>query len=261
MVDLFEEIMKIKETGQRGAVATVVGTQGSTPREIGAKMLVREDGTIWGTIGGGVLEAQVCKEALKTIEEEKPRTIHFDFAGEETANIGMTCGGVMDIYVEPIIPIPKVIIFGGGHISLSVARMSAMAGFRVAIIDDRPQFANPERFPEAEEVICEGFASALAKLRVHKSSYLVIVTRGHLADQEVLEWAVNQQVRYIGMIGSRKKIQDVYRNLGEKGIPSAKLQQVHAPIGLNIGALTPEEIAVSIVAEMIQVRREERGSA
>ena len=127
------------------------------------------------------------------------------------------------------------------------------------MVDDRPQFANQERFPEADEVIAEEFPFVFPKLKVNKSSYLVIVTRGHAYDQEVLEWALGQEVKYIGMIGSRKKIQTVYDALKQKGIPPDQLQRVYAPIGLNIGALTPEEIAVSIVAQMIQVRRQKKG--
>lgn len=165
----------------------------------------------------------------------------------------------MDIYIEPIVPTPRVFIFGGGHISLFVSKMSTMVGFQVVVIDDRPQFANQERFPEAEEVIAEEFPFVLPKLQVNRSTYLVIVTRGHAYDQEVLEWALSKEVKYIGMIGSRKKIQTVYNNLKEKGFTPDQLQRVHAPIGLDIGALTPEEIAVSIVAEMIKVHRERKG--
>lgn len=259
MEDIYEEILKIKSEGKSGALATIIGTKGSTPREMGAKMLIRQDGKILGSIGGGCMEAEVWQEALKAIQEERPRTVHFDLTGKEAAVSGMICGGVLDIYIEPIVPTPRVFIFGGGHISLFVARMSVMVGFQVVVLDDRPQFANKERFPEAEEVIAEEFPLALGKLKVNKSSFLVIVTRGHLYDQEILEWAMGTEAKYIGMIGSRKKIQTVYTNLGEKGIAREKLQRVHAPIGLDIGALTPEEIAVSIVAEMIQVRRKMKG--
>jgi len=264
MPDFYEEILKIKSEGRSGALATIIGTKGSTPREMGAKMLIHEDGKVLGSVGGGCMEAEVWQEAMKVIAEEKPRTVHFDLTGREAAESGMICGGVMDIYIEPIIPTPKVFIFGGGHISLFVAQMSSMVGFQVVVVDDRPQFANKERFPEAEEVIAEEFPLALPKLKVNRSSYLVIVTRGHAYDQEVLEWAVNTEAKYIGMIGSRKKIQTVYANLEEKGIAREKFQRVHAPIGLDIGAVTPEEIAVSIVAEMIKVRRgmreKERGT-
>ncbi len=260
MADVYEEIMKMKTEGRRGALATIIGTKGSTPREVGAKMLIREDGKISGTIGGGCLEAEVWQEAMKVMAEEKPRTVHMDLTGKNAEESGMICGGIMDIYLEPVIPMPKVVIFGGGHISLFVSKMSALVGFEVAAIDDRPDFANQERFPEAAEVIAEDYEIALPKIQVNRSSYIVIVTRGHAYDQEVLEWAINTEARYIGMIGSRRKIQTVYNNLEAKGISPERLQRVHAPIGLDIGALTPEEIAVSIVAEMIQVRRKTQGA-
>jgi xanthine dehydrogenase accessory factor len=250
--------LKIKTEGETAAVATIIGTKGSTPRKVGAKMLIRENGTISGTIGGGCLEGQVCEEALTVIREEKPRTFHYDLTGTEAAEAGMICGGMMDVYIEPILPTPTVFIFGGGHISLFVSKISAMAGFQVAVIDDRAQFANKERFPEAEQVIAEEFFLAFPQLKVNRSSYLVIVTRGHAYDREVLEWALTTKARYIGMIGSKKKIQTVYQNLEAKGTAREKLQRVHAPIGLEIEALTPEEIAVSIVGQMIQVRREIR---
>ncbi len=258
MADLYEEILKIKAEGRSAAMATIIATKGSTPREVGAKMLIREDGTITGTIGGGCLEGQVFEEAIQAIREEKPRTVHYDLTGRDAAEAGMICGGIMDIYIEPIIPTPTVFIFGGGHISLFVSRISAMVGFQVVVMDDRAQFANRERFPEAEQVIAEEFFMAFPKLKVNRSSYLVIVTRGHAYDQEVLEWALVTEAKYIGMIGSKKKIQTVYKNLAEKGIAQEKFQRVHAPIGLDIGALTPEEIAVSIVGEMIRVRRERK---
>jgi xanthine dehydrogenase accessory factor len=258
MGDLFDEVQKLKSEGKKGALATIIGAKGSTPREVGAKMLIREDGTLLGTIGGGCLEAEVWQAAMNIIKEQKPRTIHFDLTGKQAEEGGMICGGVMDIYIEPILPAERVFVFGGGHISLFVAKMAKMAGFEVAVIDDRPQFANPERFPEADEILAEEFFLALPKLKVNSSSYLVIVTRGHAYDQEVLEWAVGTKARYIGMIGSRRKIQTVYDNLQAKGISREKLEPVHAPIGLDIGALTPEEIAVAIVAEMIQERRKPR---
>jgi len=259
MADFYEEILRLRSEGRSGALATIIGTKGSTPREMGAKMLIHEDGKILGSVGGGCMEAEVWQEAMKAIAEDKPRTVHFDLTGREAVESGMICGGVMDIYIEPIVPTPKLFIFGGGHISLFVAKMSKMVGFEVVVIDDRPQFANKDRFPEAEEVIAEEFPLAFPKLKVNRSSYLVIVTRGHAYDQEVLEWAVNTEVKYIGMIGSRKKIQTVYANLEEKGIAREKLQGVHAPIGLDIGAVTPEEIAVSIVAEMVKIRRGTKG--
>lgn len=259
MMEIYEEIVKLKGEGKPMALATIIGAEGSTPREPGAKMLVREDGTILGTIGGGCLEGQVIVDAVTAMREAKPRKVRYDLTGREAAGTGtgtgMICGGVVDIYIEPIVPTPTVFIFGGGHISLSVSKISAMSGFQVTVIDDRPEFANRERFPEAGQVIAEKFSTAFPRLPVTRSSYLVIVTRGHADDQEVLEWALTTEAGYIGMIGSKRKIAALYRNLEKKGVPREALLRIHAPIGLDIGALTPEEIAVSIAAELIQVRR------
>lgn len=259
MQDLYEEIVRIRAEGKRGVLATVVRTEGSTPREVGAKMLVHEDGSISGTIGGGRLEAEVIKEALETLDAGTPRAVRHDLAGPQASEAGMICGGALEIYLEPILLGPKVFLFGGGHVSLPLARLSKMAGFRVAVIDDRPEFASRERFPEAEEVIAEKFSSALKKLKTQRESYLVILTRGHGYDQEVLEWALGTEACYIGMIGSRKKVETIFGNLKKKGVSAEKLNSVHAPIGLDIGGKTPEEIAVSIVAEMIQERRKGKG--
>ena len=258
-MDFFEDVMNMKKEGRKAAIATIIATKGSTPRELGAKMLIREDGSISGTIGGGCLEAKVWQEAMEVMKTEKPKIVHMDLTAREAEESGMICGGVMDLYLEPVIPPPVVYIFGGGHISLFVSKLSVMVGFKVVVIDDRQQFANQERFPEAEQVIAEEFPFVFDKLRVNRASYLVIVTRGHAYDQEVLEWALTTEAKYIGMIGSRKKIQTLYRHLQEKGVAPQKLKPVHAPIGLSIGALTPEEIAVSIVAQMIGVRRGKQG--
>jgi xanthine dehydrogenase accessory factor len=259
MHDLYEEVVRLKAEGKRAVLATIVRAQGSTPREVGAKMLVYEDGSIRETIGGGNLEAAVIREALDTLAAGEPRLVHHDLTGPEASDVGMICGGVLDVFFEPIGWGPKVFLFGGGHVSLPVARLSKGVGFRVAVIDNRSEFANRERFPEAEEVVAEEFSSAVEKLKIDGESYVVILTRGHVYDQEVLEWALGKEARYIGMIGSRKKTQTIFRNLRGKGIPEEKLAAVHSPIGLDIGALTPEEIAVSIVAELIRERRKGKG--
>jgi len=256
MEDIFQEIVRIRSEGQRAALATVISAKGSTPRETGSKMLIRTDGTILGSIGGGSLEAQVCKEAIKVMAENRSMLLRFDLTGKEVAEEGMICGGNMEVFVEPILPEPCLLIFGAGHISLSLAKMGKMVGFRVVVIDDRPEFANRERFPEADEVIARGFPAAFQQLTASRASYIAIVTRGHLQDETVLEWAVRTDAAYIGMIGSRKKNQAVFSNLRERGVPEKKLKEVHAPIGLNINAKTPEEIAMSIMAEIIKARRE-----
>ena len=256
MEDIFQEIVRIRSEGQRAALATVISAKGSTPRETGSKMLIRADGTILGSIGGGSLEAKMCKEAIKVMTENRSMLLRFDLTGKEVAEEGMICGGNMEVFVEPILPEPCLLIFGAGHISLFLAKMGKMVGFRVVVIDDRPEFANRERFPEADEVIARDFPLAFQQLAANRTSYIVIVTRGHLQDETVLEWAVRTDAAYIGMIGSRKKNQTVFSHLQAKGIPEKKLKEVHAPIGLNINAKTPEEIALSIIAEIIKAKRE-----
>lgn len=255
MKDIFQEIVRIRSEGQSAALATVINAKGSTPREIGSKMLIRSDGSVLGSIGGGSLEAQVCKEAMTLMRENRSTVLRFDLTGKEVAEEGMICGGNMEVFVEPIVPEPRLYIFGGGHISLFLAKLGKMVGFKVVVIDDRPEFANPERFAEADEVIAQDFPAAFPNLVINRSSYIAIVTRGHLQDEMVLEWAVKTDAAYIGMIGSRKKNQTVFSHLQTKGVPKKRLGEIHAPIGLNINAETPEEIAVSIMAEIIKVRR------
>jgi xanthine dehydrogenase accessory factor len=166
----------------------------------------------------------------------------------------MICGGIVDVFLEPLASPPELLIFGGGHISLSLARIARMVDFRVVVIDDRPEFANPDRFPEADETIAGEMASVTARLSAGPHAYIVIVTRGHQHDARVLEWAAATEAAYVGMIGSRRKIATIYAHLKEKGITQEQLDRVHSPIGLAIGAETPEEIAVAIMAEIIQVR-------
>src|SRR4029077_18009744 len=163
-------------------------------------------------------------------------------------------GGTLEIFVEPILPQPKLYLFGGGHISTALARVANLAGFSISVIDDRASFANTERFPMADETLTS-YEDAFEKLKPNASSYLVIVTRGHRDDMRVLEWAVGTDARYIGMIGSKRKVLSVYQALERNGTSPERLDRVHAPVGLEIGALTPEEIAISITAELIAIRR------
>jgi xanthine dehydrogenase accessory factor len=254
MGDIFEEIMRIRSEGRGAALATVIRATGSTPRKEGSKMLVRIDGTIVGSIGGGGLEAQVCSAAMEVIREGRPKVLHFQLTGEEAAEVGMVCGGSTDIFVEPILGQPILYIFGAGHISISISKIAKMVGFRIVVIDNRTEFANIDRFPEADEIFAQEFSGIFSKLKINPSAYIVIVTRGHQFDEQVLEWAVKTEAAYIGMIGSREKKETVFSHLQSKGISKNLLEGVHAPIGVDISAETPEEIAVSIVAEIIKVR-------
>ena len=253
-MDIFEEILRMRRAGRRGAVATIVHTNGSIPSYESSRMLVRDDGTIAGTIGGGCVEAEVWAAAKEVMDAEHPRKMTFNLNHDADYDMGLICGGTLEVFVEPILPQPTLYIFGGGHVSLAVSRIASEAGFAIAVIDDRASFANAERFPMAAE-IHTSYAESFKKIHPNSSSYLLIVTRGHKDDMRVLAWAVTTGARYIGMIGSKRKVLSVYKALGKEGYAPEKFERVHAPVGLDIGALSPEEIAVSIVAELIAVRR------
>jgi xanthine dehydrogenase accessory factor len=253
-MDLFEEIVRMRREGQRGALATIVHTNGSIPSYESSRMLVREDGSIAGTIGGGCVEADVWAAAKEVIAAETPRKMTFNLNNEAAYDSGLICGGTLEIFVEPILPQPKLYLFGGGHVSTALARVASLAGFAIGVIDDRASFANAERFPMATEVFTS-YEEAFEKLKPNAMTYLAIITRGHKDDMRVLEWAVGTEARYIGMIGSKRKVISVYKALEKNGIPREKFARVHAPVGLEIGALTPEEIAVSVTAELIAIRR------
>jgi xanthine dehydrogenase accessory factor len=254
-VDIYEEIVRLRRAGRRGAVATIVSAHGSIPSFKTAKMLVRDDGSICGTIGGGCVEAEVWQAAREVMAQEKPRTLTFNLNQDPKYDTGLVCGGTLDIFVEPVLPGALLYIFGAGHVAASLYKTANDAGFDVIVVDDRETYANRERFPEAREVIAEDFDRAMARLEVTESAYIVIVTRGHRDDMRVLRWAACTKARYIGMIGSKRKTIAVFRELRREGLAAHLFERVHAPIGLDIGAVTPEEIAISITAELIAVRR------
>jgi len=254
-MDLYEEIVRLRKDGRRGAVATIVNVRGSIPSFKTAKMLVRDDGSIIGTIGGGCVEAEVWQAAREVMESEKPRTLTFDLNQDPKYDTGLVCGGTLEIFVEPVLPPADLYIFGAGHVATSLYSVARIAGFDVTIIDDREAYANRERFPDAQEVIAEDFDKAASKLTPGESSYIVIVTRGHRDDMRMLRWAVQTPARYIGMIGSKRKTITIFKELQNEGLAAHLFDRVHAPVGLDIGAITPEEIAVSITAELIAARR------
>jgi xanthine dehydrogenase accessory factor len=351
MQDIYSEIVKALDRREKCVLATLISRVGSAPRAVGAKYLVKEDGTSLGSIGGGCVEAEVWQEAQKVAEKREGKVLHFELTSEQLAEGGLVCGGNIDIFLEPlredfldiyqealrmrqgggsailatlvsvdgnfptgeeskvlvkdsgekvgsllggaelekkilseggvllkekkpkvlalssgnrkieillepIFSEPTIYVFGAGHISEQLAPLAKKVHFKVVVIDDREIFANRERFPEADEVIVSEFENCFDRLPIGDSSYIVIVTRGHLYDGIVLEQALKSKARYIGMIGSRKKIRTLYQSLTEKGITKESLGRVHAPIGIEINSETPEEIAVSIVAELIKVRGE-----
>ncbi|MGC2109638.1 MAG: XdhC/CoxI family protein [Candidatus Korobacteraceae bacterium] len=254
-MDIYEQIVQLRRAGRRGAVATITNVRGSIPSFQTAKMLVRDDGSIAGTIGGGCVEAEVWQAARDVMEEEKPRSLTFNLNNNPKYDTGLVCGGTLEIFIEPVLPPAVLYIFGAGHVAYNLYKVATLAGFEVVVIDDRESYANRERFPDAREVIAEDFETVTNRLGLCEGAYIVIVTRGHRDDMRVLRWAVNANARYLGMIGSRRKTISIYKELEKEGIPPDKFADIHAPVGLEIGAVTPEEIAVAIVAEMIAERR------
>ena len=254
-MDIYEQIVELRRQGRRGAVATITNVRGSIPSFQTAKMLVRDDGSIAGTIGGGCVEAEVWQAAREVMEEEKPRTLTFNLNNNPKYDTGLVCGGTLDVFIEPVLPPALLYIFGAGHVAYNLYKVAQIAGFDVTVVDDRESYANRERFPDAREVVADDFDRVVQQLHVPESAYIVIVTRGHRDDMRVLRWAVNASARYLGMIGSRRKTISIYKELEQEGIPAERFAGIHAPVGLEIGAVTPEEIAVAIVAEMIAVRR------
>jgi xanthine dehydrogenase accessory factor len=252
---VYEEIVKLRQEGRSGALATIVSKCGSIPSFKAAKMLVRDDGTIAGTIGGGCVEAEVWQAARQVMESEKPRTLSFNLNQNPKDDTGLVCGGTLDIFIEPVAPPANLYIFGAGHVAKSLYQVAHLAGFEVFVMDDREAYASRERFPEAQEVLAEDFDIAMARLSPKEASYIVIATRGHRDDMRILRWAVKTPARYIGMIGSKRKTIAIFRELTREGIPAGLFERVHAPVGLDINAVTPEEIAVAITAELIAARR------
>ena len=254
-MDIYEQIVELRRQGRRGAVATIVNVRGSIPSFKTAKMLVRDDGSIVGTIGGGCVEADVWQAAREVMESEKPQTLKFDLNQDPKYDTGLVCGGTLEIFVEPILPPALLYLFGAGHVALNVCRTAATAGFDVIVTDDRSSYATKERFPAASGVHALEFDEAMRKLDPNESSYIVIVTRGHRDDMRILRWAVQTRAKYVGMIGSKRKVIEIFKALQAEGLPAHLFDRVHAPIGLDIGAVTPEEIGVAITAELIALRR------
>jgi len=254
-MDVFEELVRLRRLGQKCALATIVEVRGSIPSYESAKLLVREDGSMTGTIGGGCVEAEVWNAAREVLDTEKPKRLSFNLGQDAAYDNGLICGGQLEVFVEPVLPVPYVFIFGGGHISKSLSKVATLAGFATVVVDNRESFANRERFPEAVEVHAAEYEEVFPKLEINETGYVIVVTRGHRDDMRVLRLAAATPARYIAMIGSKRKVLNVVRELEKEGLPREAFERIHAPMGLDIGAITPEEIAISVAAEMIAVRR------
>jgi xanthine dehydrogenase accessory factor len=253
--DIYEEIVSLRRRGSKAALATIIARKGSTPRKDAAKMIIHEDGSLVGSIGGGCTEAEVCREAAAVIRSEKPALLSFDLTEEDADDSGLICGGTMEVYLEPILPDPTLFIFGAGHVGQCVADVVWPLGFRVAIVDDRIKYANLDRFPHAHQFFVDSWDAIFEALPIGDSSYILIATRGHRFDLACLRFALQSPARYIGLLGSRRKTRLLYETLEKEGVDPSGFDRVFAPVGIEIGSETPEEIAISVAAELVAVRK------
>lgn len=251
-INIYEKILELQEEGTFSALATVIRTEGSTPRKAGAKMLVTLENT-FGTVGGGEFEGRVAEKAREIIKSGKSEVLSCEI--EEEYGTGI-CGGTVEVYIEPLLPSPKLYIFGAGHVGSIVAKMASFMDFDITVIDDREEFANPELFPDTVNVLADDFLDTIEQqLYFDKSTYVVIVTRGHEYDYEVLKACIPKETAYLGMMGSEQKVEKVFEKLREEGTSDNDILRVYSPIGLKINSETPAEIAVSILGQIIASRR------
>lgn len=252
--EVFAAVNDAIKRGEPAALVTIVSTTGSTPQRVGAKMLVFGDGRMVGTIGGGCYENDAFGKARESLISRQPQLVHYELDDDFAQDTGLICGGQMSVYIEPIEPSPELYVIGAGHVGYSLATMAHEVGFKVHVVDDREKFANPERFPNAAEVVTEDIPQWLGRTQFPPHAYVVVVTRGHNNDLDAMRLLLARELRYLGLIGSRAKVARIYTQLKEEGIGIESMRQVHAPIGLEIGAVTPQEIGVSILAELIAVK-------
>jgi xanthine dehydrogenase accessory factor len=255
MKGVFQIVADLIKTGESVAIATIVRTEGSTPRKPGTKMIIMKDGKIIGTMGGGDLEQRVIEEALEAIRQGEPRITSFTLDVEK-GKLDMMCGGKLDVYIEPILPDAKLIIFGAGHITRSLAPLMKSAGFQVSVVEDSPDLLQKEKFPETEDLIQTDMEQFARDLPLDAHTYIVLLSRGFSRDKAILSKLIQKDFKYIGMIGSQRKIRTMEEELQKQGVPKGAFSKLQAPVGLDIGAETPEEIAISIAAEIIAAKKE-----
>jgi xanthine dehydrogenase accessory factor len=251
---LSQAIVDVLQNNKPAALATVVKTRGASPRNAGAKMLVYPDGSIVGSVGGGEMELRVVAAAKEALRDGQPRYLDMTLSNDQRGD-PLICGGEMEIFVEPLLTSPTLVLVGAGHIGAAVAQLGKFLGFRVVVLDDRPEFVTPENFPHADERIAGDIVKEIGRLEITPQTYVVLVTRAHTLDAALLGAIVEKPAAYIGMLGSKRRVITVLDTLKQKGASDAALARVRAPIGIEIHAETPQEIAVSIMAEIIQVKR------
>ncbi|MBN2146455.1 MAG: XdhC family protein [Anaerolineales bacterium] len=253
MSSIYQEIAELETKNEAAVLCTIVRSQGSTPRRASSKMLVFADGRITGTIGGGEIEQRVKQEALVALEKGQPNYLEYNMAEPSRGDPGV-CGGSVEVYVEPILPKPVLVVIGAGHVGKALVHLAHWLGFWVVVCDDRPEFCSPESVPGADAYYPVAMQELPANLVITPWTYLVLTTRGVDVDVEGLPVLLTSKAAYIGVIGSRRRWTTTWKQLLERGVNEAELERVHSPVGLELNAETPEEIAVSIMAEIIMLR-------
>jgi xanthine dehydrogenase accessory factor len=259
-LQIYEEIIRLTRVGETFALATVTENSGSSPRKAGAKMLVRENGTTLGTVGGGRVEVETTQAARAALEDGIPRSLSFVLTEEH----GFACGGGMTVYVEPCCSVPQLVMFGAGHVGRAVAALGKNCGFRVTVVDERPECTDRDALPFVDEIICCPVGDAFGRLQLNGESFVIIATPGHVCDFAAVRGALATEVGFIGLLGSRRKLETLLHTLEEEGFSPEQRKRIVTPVGLEIGAETPEEIAVSIIGQLVRERRKhdaERGCA
>jgi xanthine dehydrogenase accessory factor len=254
MTSLFEVLYKVEQRGDSAALCTIIRERGSVPRHVGSKMIVFADGRIEGTIGGGQMESRVISEALAVLKNGTPKIVSYSLVNPKEGDPGV-CGGEVEIFVEPIKPLPALLVIGGGHVGKALVHLGKWLGFRVALSDDRPEFCTPESVPGADLYLPVVIADLPKHFKFHSETYIVMPTRGAPFDVEGLPHLLDVPHAYLGVIGSRRRWALSAKRMQENGVPAEKLARVHAPMGLELNAETPEEIALSIMAEIVMLKR------
>jgi xanthine dehydrogenase accessory factor len=256
--DIYNEIVALRARGTRAALAIIIAHEGASPRKDAVKMLVSEDGRQIGNVGGGLVEADVVRQAKEVMETGKPRLLSFDLSGIDHDERALVCGGSMQIYIDPVLPDPELVIFGAGHVAKAVAEAAAPAGFRIAVYDDRAKYATAERFSGARVVLVKdsgNWEEELGDLNLTSSSYVFVATQRPKTDRACLRRALRSPARYIGMLGSLTKTKILLEALSQEGVDPAQFSRIFIPAGLDIGSETPEEIAASVIPELIAARK------
>jgi len=251
---VLKQLVSLAEHGETVVLATVVRSQGSVPRHTGTRMLFFRDGTFEGTIGGGEMEGRVQAEAMAAFEDGKPRLITYEFRNPEQGGVGV-CGGEMDVFIEPIPPEPTIVVIGGGHVGKAVVHLASWLGYRVVVTDDRAEFVTEEAAPGADSYLHCTMKELPEKMTIHSNCYLLLTTRGTDVDSEGLPALLETPAAFIGVIGSRRRWETTAKALREQGVSAEALKRISSPLGLELNAESPEEIAVSILAEIIMLRQ------